>query len=132
MAVVTTRARLRESLASADVIISPVRCIDCREESLTGRDYLLQQLIHKRIAFEHERELRVLHRPREAVRIGLPLETAESGPLDKSVPRDAERALDCLIPSPFAPALANRLTLSELGADPVFQELIRCDVATKC
>lgn len=135
VAMVTTLAKLRRSLDNADVLISPVRYIDYREETLPGRDYL-QQLVHKRIAFEHEREVRVLHRPQAPLRIGLPFEPTGSGPLNKFISWDAERALDCLILSPFAPewypdavsavvksfapALAERLKLSELGADPVF------------
>lgn len=135
VAMVTTLAKLRGSLAQADVVISPVRYIDYREETPPGRDYF-QQLVHKRVAFEHEREVRVLHRPRAALRIGLPFEPAESSPLDTYVAWDAQDALECVILSPFAPdwypdaasavldsfapALAQRLSLSELGADPLF------------
>lgn len=135
VAMVVTLKKLRDSLAEAEVLISPVRYIDYKREKLPGRDYI-QQLVHKRIAFVHEREIRVLHRPAGALHIPLPHEAPEPTPANVLIPWNAEEALDALIVSPFAPdwypdtvravlkafapKLVDRLTLSELGADPVF------------
>jgi hypothetical protein len=135
VAMVTTLERLRASLADAEVLISPVRYIDYRRESLPGRD-CIQQLVHKRIAFVHEREVRVLHRPKGRLHVPLPFEPPEATPPNVQIPWDVEQALEGVIVSPFAPdwcletihavlrafapALAHRLAASELGADPVF------------
>ena len=135
VAMVTTLQKLRDSLADADVLISPVRYIDYHRETLPGRDYI-HQLIHKRIAFVHEREVRVVHRPEAALHVPLPGEEPPPSPQDVRLPWDPELALDGLIVSPFAPdwypdavraavdafapRLSGRLTQSELGADPEY------------
>jgi hypothetical protein len=135
VAMVTTLGKLRASLADSEVLISPIRYIDYHRESLPGRDYI-QQLVHKRIAFVHEREVRVLHRPEGGLRVWAPHETPEPTQRNVLIPWNAEDALDCVIVSPlapdwypdtvaavlqaFAPGLAERLALSELGADPIF------------
>jgi hypothetical protein len=136
VAMLTTLQKLRTSLARADVLIEPVRYIDYQRESLPGRDYI-QQLVHKRIAFVHEREVRVLHRPGGKLHIPLPgEEPPPPGDSDVHLAWDPERALSGVVVSPFAPEwypaavravveafapkLADRLALSELRADPVY------------
>lgn len=134
VAMVTTLGKLRASLAETEVLISPVRYIDYQRESLPGRDYI-QQLVHKRIAFVHEREVRVIYRGGE-LHVPLPDEPPAPSAADVLIPWDAQQALVRVIVSPFAPdwhydsigavlqafapALSERLAPSELGADPVF------------
>jgi hypothetical protein len=135
VAMVTTLKKLRSSLAGVDVLIGPVRYIDYQRESLPGRD-CIQQLVHKRIAFVHEREVRVLHRPQRQLHVPLPGEDAPACAPDIHIPWSPEHALERVIVSPFAadwypdtvravvrafaPKLAERVDPSELGADPVY------------
>jgi hypothetical protein len=85
--------------------------------------------MHKRIAFEHEKEVRVaLITPPEAAGLGSP---------GREMPWDVETVLDRVVVSPYAPewyldlvreviaklapgALMEGLTWSDLRADPMF------------
>lgn len=134
VAMVTTFGKLRASLNDPSLLISPVRYIDYRRDGLPGREYV-HQLIHKRIGFVHEREVRVIYWTRDKFRVAAPHE--ESAYEDHSIliPWDIENALDYVVVSPFAPhwypeavaaamrafchSLEQRLVASELGEDPI-------------
>ena len=135
VAMVTTYAKLRESLHESNLFISPVRYIDYRRDRLPGRD-LIQQIIHKRIGFVHEREVRVVYWSRENFRVVGPHEEAPETQHSVLIPWDIESALDHIIVSPFSPhwypeavaavlhafnpTLEAKMTLSELGEEPIF------------
>lgn len=135
VAMVTTYGKLRASLSDPNLLISPVRYIDYRRDRLPGREYF-HQLIHKRIGFVHEREVRVVYWSRENFRIVAPHEEEPLSDSSVLVPWDIESALERVIVSPFAsswypnavaaalhafcPAAADRLRPSELGEEPIF------------
>lgn len=135
VAMVTTYGKLRASLSDPNLLISPVRYIDYRRDRLPGREYI-HQLIHKRIGFLHEREVRVIYWSRDNFRIVGPHEEVPPSEQSVLVPWDVESAVEQIIVSPFAPhwypdavgavlrafcpPLAERLTPSELGEEPIF------------
>jgi hypothetical protein len=135
VAMVTTYGKLRESLQDPNLLITPVRYIDYRRDRLPGRDYV-HQLIHKRIGFVHEREVRVIYWNRENLKVRAPHEEEEEGQHSILIPWDVASAIDHVIVSPFAPSwypeavaavlrafspsLVDRLADSELGEEPVF------------
>lgn len=135
VAMVTTYAKLRSSLSDPNLLISPVRYIDYRRDRLPGREYI-HQLIHKRIGFVHEREVRVVYWSRENFHVLGPHEEEPHSEQSVLVPWDIERAIEHIIVSPFAPhwypqtvsavlkafcpALLERLAPSELGEEPIF------------
>jgi hypothetical protein len=122
-------------LQEPNLFISPVRYIDYQRDRLPGRD-LIHQIIHKRIGFVHEREVRVVYWSRKNFRVVAPNESPPDTDHSILVPWDIQGALDHIIVSPFAPhwypdvvaavlhafspTLEAKLVTSELGEEPIF------------
>jgi hypothetical protein len=135
VAMVTTYGKLRASLQDPNLLITPVRYIDYRRDRLPGREYF-QQLIHKRIGFVHEREVRVIYWSAENLTVRGPHEQEEENHHSILIPWDVASAVDSVIVSPFTPSwypeavgavlrafsppLVDRLVASELGEEPIF------------
>lgn len=138
VAMVTTFGKLKASLTDPDIWLGKVRYVDYGKDQLSGND-LLQPITHKRVAFEHEKEVRIVRWRREEMEGEW---TSKDGAVEprsgpgRKMEWHAQNTLDRVVVSPyspewyfdavkdvvvnFEPALADHLEWSELRADPIF------------
>jgi hypothetical protein len=128
IAMVTTFDKLKASLTDPAARLGAVRYLDYSRDTLPS-DNAYEPIMHKRIAFEHEQEVRV-------VLIMPPEAAGHLGPPGLEMPWNVETVLDRIVVSSyapkwyldvvrevlakFAPVLVKRLSWSDLRADPVF------------
>lgn len=128
VAMVTTFGKLKDSLTDPAARLGAVRYVDYSRDTLPSYNWL-EPITHKRIAFQHEQEVRVVRWRKKEV-------GGHLGPPGREMSWDIEKVLDHIVISPyapewhldvvhevlakFAPALMERLSWSELRADPVF------------
>lgn len=134
VAMVTTFGKLKASLTDPAARLGAVQYLDYSRDTLPS-DNPYEPIMHKRIAFEHEKEVRV------ALITVMPPEAAGPagglGSSGREMPWDVETVLDRVVVSPYAPewyldvvrevfaklapgALMALLTWSGLRAKPVF------------
>lgn len=137
VAIVTTYKKLRESL-TPDPATRPglVNYIDFEKDSLPSLNFM-HPLMHKRAAFAHEQEMRIVRFREAEVEMLMVPEPKVLPPAIRFVqPWNPETVLERVVVSPYAsdwyfdtiekilfsinPPLASRLTWSNLRADPVY------------
>jgi hypothetical protein len=126
---VTTFGKLKASLTDPAARLGAVRYLEDYRRDTLPSDNPFEPIMHKRIAFEHEHEVRVVQ--------VMPLEAGgRLGPPGLEMPWNVETVLDRIVVSPyapewyldvvrevrakFAPALVKRLSWSDLRANPMF------------
>lgn len=106
VAIRSTYANLARSVESDSVFMGRVQYIDYRSE-LMPLDNMFNPIMHKRRAFEHEREVRVvthLANNIESVEEGFDeAKCIEQNPRGIKVSVDVHRMVDCLYVNPYAP-----------------------------
>lgn len=134
IAMITTWAKLKASLSDRSTRLGRVRYIDYAADTLPTQN-ALEPIMHKRIAFEHEQEVRVVRWLKRETRIVIPPEREPSQPEGIMMDWDAASTLERVLVSPYAsdwyctvvqdvvskysPPLAGCVAQSELRADPI-------------
>ena len=108
VALQTTYAKLAQSIQTVDVYLGLVRYIDYRSQFMP-LDNAFNPIMHKRKAFEHEREVRAVMWQINSIesieRDFDELECHERNPRGFNVSIDLARTLDAIYVNPYAPDL---------------------------
>jgi Protein of unknown function (DUF2971) len=134
VAMVTSFGRLNDSISDPAVRLAAVRYIDYSTEVFPDANWL-QAITHKRKAFAHEQEVRIVRWLLNEWQRQL-AENAPDAPAGMEMAWDASHVLESVVVSPysdewyfetvravverFSPKLASKLVWSDLRRDPVF------------
>jgi hypothetical protein len=134
VAMVTSFGRLNDSISDPAVRLAAVRYIDYSKEVFPDANWL-QAITHKRKAFAHEQEVRVVRWRLNEWQQQL-AENAPDVPAGMEMSWDAGEALESVVVSPYAdqwyldmvravvqrlqPELSSKIVWSDLRADPIY------------
>jgi hypothetical protein len=133
IALLSTYSKLERSICRPGTMVSPIEYIDYQNGQFARHSHPYDQALHKRDAFIHEQEVRVLHFNAEQYGRAC-AEPNFVAPPDDQIAWDASEVLDKIVLSPrcsqerlaevraavheVAPALAQKVVLSSLAEPP--------------
>ncbi|MCH9027284.1 MAG: DUF2971 domain-containing protein [Proteobacteria bacterium] len=135
VAMMTTFGRLNDSITDAATRLGAVNYLDYGSELLPDENWL-QPIMHKRLAFKHEQEIRLFRWLQEETDMLLGSSGSGLSPKGHEMDWNPDITLDRVIISPFAPDwysdvihtvvakfapdLVEKVAWSELRADPIY------------
>lgn len=133
VAICSTLEKLKNSVHDASTVVSPIAYVDYKTDSFVRHQYDYDPALHKRKAFEHEQEVRVLRFRAEDFQLAGENES-HNAPEYIEIEWDPETVVEKIVVNPrcaagyrnlvtaavktLSPTLAKKVQLSDLAAPP--------------